>query len=84
MNNKPDGIEPSRWTHQESAMQLHGQITKFRGDIGVGIIRAEDGRHYRFARDEIVNKGSELVVSRQPKQIFLMAGSPWTAFGGNA
>jgi hypothetical protein len=73
-------------------MQLHGQITKFRGDIGVGIIRAEDGRHYRFARDEIVNKGSELVgsdvdflvVSRQPKQIFLMAGSPWTAFGGNA
>ena len=43
-------------------------------------------------RNEIVNKGSDLVgsevdflvVSRQPKQIFLMAGSPWTAFGGNA
>lgn len=73
-------------------MQLHGQITKFRGDIGVGVIRAEDGRHYRFARGEIVNGSAQLVgtdvdfvvVQRQPKQIFLMAGSPWSAFGGSA
>ena len=34
---------------------MYGQITKFREDIGVGVIEAEDGRRYRFAKNEIVN-----------------------------
>lgn len=73
-------------------MQMHGQIRRFHNEMGVGIIRAEDGRHYRFARSEIVNSTATLegtdvdfvVVQRQPRQIFLMAGSPWAAFGGSA
>ena len=27
---------------------MYGEIKKFRRDLGVGVIRAEDGRAYRF------------------------------------
>ena len=29
---------------------MYGEIKKFRRDIGVGVIEAEDGRKYRFER----------------------------------
>lgn len=68
---------------------MYGQITKFREDIGFGVIEAEDGRKYRFSKSQIVNVNQELVgesvnflvQARQPKEIFVLAGSPWTAFG---
>lgn len=68
---------------------MYGQITKFRHEIGTGVIRAEDGRRYRFASAEVMNGDRELVghgvdfvlSERRPKQIIVLAGSPWTAFG---
>ena len=69
---------------------MQGQILKFRSDLGHGVILAENGRKYRFAKSEIVNSDDDLagtsvdflVVASRPQQIFLMSGSPWTAFGG--
>jgi cold shock CspA family protein len=69
---------------------MYGQITKFRDDIGVGVIQAEDGSRYRFAEVELVNRDGRLVGqgvdflvdARRPRQIIMMSGSPWTAFGG--
>ena len=71
---------------------MYGQITKFRDDIGVGVIAAEDGRRYRFARTEVINGADRLIgqgvdfliVASRPRQIIMMSGSPWTAFGGLA
>lgn len=71
---------------------MYGQITKFRDDIGVGVIEAEDGRKYRFAKTEVVNTADRLIgqgvdfliVASRPRQIIMMSGSPWTAFGGLA
>jgi hypothetical protein len=68
---------------------MYGQITKFRQEIGTGIIRAEDGRKYRFASAELVNGDKELVghgvdfvlSERRPKEIIVLVGSPWSAFG---
>jgi hypothetical protein len=68
---------------------MYGQITKFREDIGVGVIEAEDGRKYRFAKDQILNEADRLIgqgvdfliVASRPRQIIMMSGSTWTAFG---
>lgn len=68
---------------------MFGEITKFRHEIGTGVIRAEDGRRYRFASTEVMNGEQELVghavdfvlAERRPKAIIVLAGSPWTAFG---
>jgi hypothetical protein len=68
---------------------MHGQITKFRADIGFGVIEAENGRRYRFAKHELVNAARPLVgeevdfvlVAGRPCQIIMMVGSAWTAFG---
>lgn len=68
---------------------MYGQITKFREEIGTGVIRAEDGRKYRFVSAEVMNgeqkligHGVDFVLSeRRPKRIIVLAGSPWTAFG---
>lgn len=68
---------------------MHGQITKFSETVGYGVIEAEDGSKYRFTKDEILNLNGRLVghsvdfelAARQPKDIILMTGSPWTAFG---
>jgi cold shock CspA family protein len=70
---------------------MYGQITKFRPEIGTGVIRAEDGRKYRFVCSELMNRGRELVgqgvdfvlVERRPREIIVLSGSPWTAFGAN-
>jgi hypothetical protein len=71
---------------------MHGRITKFSPEVGFGVIEAEDGVKYRFAKDEVVNLNGKLVGhsvdflvnARRPKEIFLMTGSPWTAFGGGS
>lgn len=69
---------------------MHGRITKFRQDMGVGVIVTDDGRKYRFsgtqirnAQPELVGQSVDFVVSgRRPTDIIMMCGSPWTAFGG--
>jgi hypothetical protein len=68
---------------------MHGHITKFRDDIGFGVIRGEDGRTYRFSQCQVQNPNGKLVghdvdfliESRAARDIVLMHGSPWTAFG---
>ena len=69
---------------------MHGQITKYRDDIGYGVIEADNGRRYRFAKHHIKNSAETLVgqdvdfvlVASRPIEIIMMTGSPWTAFGG--
>jgi hypothetical protein len=69
---------------------VHGRITKFSEEVGFGVIEADDGSKYRFAKTEIKNLNGHLVghtvdflvAARRPKDIFLMTGTPWTAFGG--
>jgi hypothetical protein len=68
---------------------MYGEIIKFRPDLGVGVIAAEDGRRYRFARSEVVSSARDLVGenvdfivdARCPRQIIVTSGSLWTAFG---
>jgi hypothetical protein len=68
---------------------MYGQITKFRDDLGIGVIAAENGRRYRFektaltaaARPRIGEEVDFLLVASRPSQIVLMSGSAWTAFG---
>ncbi|MDX2204068.1 MAG: hypothetical protein NW223_15055 [Hyphomicrobiaceae bacterium] len=68
---------------------MYGKITKFRPDLGCGVISAENGRKYRFTRGQMLNATDPLIgegvdfeiVASRPAQIIMMAGSPWTAFG---
>jgi hypothetical protein len=68
---------------------MHGRITKFHAQLGFGVIEADNGRKYRFERSDIKNAAAGLVgqnvdfilVSSRPREIFMMAGSPWAAFG---
>lgn len=69
---------------------MYGEIKKFRRDLGVGIIRAENGRSYRFDTGEIRNRlesleGHEVhfeLGGLKARDIIVLAGSPWAAFGG--
>ena len=69
---------------------MHGQITKYRDDIGYGVIETGDGRRYRFSKHQIKNSAEALIgqdvdfvlVASRPTDIIMMTGSPWTAFGG--
>ena len=69
---------------------MYGRITKFSPQVGFGVIEADNGAKYRFAKDEVVNLNGKLVghnvdflvSARRPRDIILMTGSPWTAFGG--
>ncbi len=69
---------------------MYGEIKKFRRDIGIGVIEAEDGRKYRFERSAILNRRDDLegqevhfsLSSLNPREIIVLAGSPWAAFGG--
>jgi len=68
---------------------MHGQITFYRHDLGIGIISTEDGRKFRFATDHVLNADSEMVgesvdfvlVGNRPAEIIMMKGSLWAAFG---
>lgn len=67
---------------------MHGHIAKFDDLSGVGVIAAEDGRRFRFLRSQLTNSrrasiGEDvdfLLEVRCPKDIFVLSGSPWTAF----
>ncbi len=69
---------------------MHGRITKFSEEVGFGVIEADDGSKYRFAKTAVMNLNCRLVghsvdfvvAERRPTDIILMTGSPWTAFGG--
>jgi cold shock CspA family protein len=71
---------------------MYGEIKKFRSDIGIGIIAAEDGHAYRFVRAEILNRRENLegqevhfeLGDLKAREIIVLAGSPWMAFGGVA
>ena len=68
---------------------MHGRITKFRHDMGIGVIVADNGLKFRFAGTQIRNATPELVGQSvdfmvrgsRPTDIIMMCGSPWTAFG---
>jgi hypothetical protein len=68
---------------------MYGEIKKFRRDLGVGVIHAEDGRAYRFEGGEIRNCLEELeghevhfkLGELKARDIIVLAGSPWAAFG---
>jgi hypothetical protein len=68
---------------------MYGEIKKVRRDLGVGIIAAEDGRAYRFQCAEIRNRRDDLegqevhfeLGGLKARDIIVLAGSPWTAFG---
>ncbi len=68
---------------------MYGEIKKFRRDLGVGVIRAEDGRSYRFQGEEIRNRFEDLeghevhfeLGGLTARDIIVLAGSPWAAFG---
>jgi hypothetical protein len=65
-----------------------GRITKYYGNIGVGIITAEDGRKFRFHHKDLTSRagrtsGVEVdfeVRSGRPSEIIPLTGSPWSAF----
>lgn len=68
---------------------MDGLIVKYSRQLRQGIIHGADGRRYRFKSDSIRNIGGKLVgtevdflvESQQPRDIFLLRGSPWAAFG---
>jgi hypothetical protein len=68
---------------------MYGQITKFRDDLGLGVIETDSGLKYRFSSTAITNPNGKLVgldvdfvvESHKPTDIILLHGSPWTAFG---
>lgn len=69
-----------------------GEIIKFKEDLGFGVIQAENGEKYRFAKGDVKNLNGRLVghevdfvlSARRSKEIFLLQGTPWTAFGPTA
>jgi hypothetical protein len=68
---------------------MYGEIKKFRDDLGIGIISAENGCAYRFERKEILNRHADLegqevhfeLGELKAREIIVLAGSPWLAFG---
>ena len=70
---------------------MYGHVTTYRRDIGVGIIAAEDGCKYRFSRGSLINLRPDLVgvevdfelSGRSPKDIIVLAGSPFAVFGSS-
>ena len=71
---------------------MYGHITKFDDRIGSGVIKTDAGQKYRFQKSNIQNPNGKLVgldvdflvESRQPKDIILLAGSPWTVFANSS
>lgn len=70
---------------------MYGRITKFSPKVGFGVIEAENGAKYRFAKDAVVNLNGKLVghsvdfvvSARRPQDIILMTGTPWSVFAGS-
>jgi hypothetical protein len=67
---------------------MQGRIVSFDDGVGHGVIAAENGRRFRFAKDKIVNPNGKLVgyevdfvvESSRPQDIILLTGSPWMVF----
>lgn len=67
-----------------------GRVTKFYGQLGVGIITAEDGRKFRFHSRDLTSRAGQasgievdfIVRSGRPRDIVPLVGSPWQAFSG--
>ena len=68
---------------------MQGQITKYRDDLGFGVIKTDDGRRYRFAKQQIRSAADVLIgqdvdfvlFASRPTEIIVLAGTPWSAFG---
>lgn len=68
-----------------------GQIESYHHEIGVGIIKAEDGRKFRFACRDLINHRAQILGNevdfeledRTPRRIVVLAGSPWSVFVGS-
>ena len=68
---------------------MYGHVTTYRRDLGVGIISAEDGRKYRFQQGSLINLRPDLLglevdfelSGRTPKDVIVLAGSPFAVFG---
>jgi hypothetical protein len=68
---------------------VNGRISKFRQDLGIGVIVTDNGRKYRFAQSDVLNRNDAILgedvdfvsVGNRPMEIIVMSGSPWTAFG---
>lgn len=71
---------------------MYGRITKFRKDIGAGVIVTNDGEKFRFRSKNVVNANGKwvghevdfLANTRQPKEIVVLTGSPWSVFQNSA
>jgi cold shock CspA family protein len=71
---------------------MQGEITKYRDDLGFGVITTDDGRRYRFAGKHVISAAANLVgqevdfllSANRPAEIIVVSGLPWTAFGGIA
>lgn len=71
---------------------MQGQIIKFDDRIGSGVIRTDAGHKYRFQKSNVQNPNGILVghdvdflvESRQPREIILLAGSPWSVFAASS
>ncbi len=67
---------------------MQGQITKYDSKLGYGVIAAEDGRKYRFAKTEVINVNGRLVgyevdfllKAARARDVILMTGTPFTVF----
>jgi hypothetical protein len=67
---------------------MYGEIVKFNSKLGFGVIETATGERFRFAKSAVKNPNGKLVGygadflmdARQPRDIFLMHGTPWTAF----
>jgi hypothetical protein len=70
---------------------MQGRIVKFHESLNVGVIKTEDGRRYRFERDQVINPNGRFVGyevdfveprrGQPPKEIILLTGSIWSIFG---
>jgi hypothetical protein len=89
---KAAGLSKDMSQHMSQHMgraAMYGHITKFREDIGVGVIASDNGRKYRFVKDALISGTKPLVgeevdflmIASRPSQIIMMSGSPWRAFG---
>lgn len=67
---------------------MFGRITKFKKELGYGVIATKNGERYRFKQDSVVNVNGKLVghevdfelSGRKPTDIILMTGTPWDVF----
>lgn len=72
--------------------QMQGRITKYLAKHDVGVIHAANGRAFRFTGRDIIN-GADLELGAEvdflvasaarPVEIFVLAGTPFSAFAGH-